>query len=180
MMCDGASRDEVLFARHATIERYGWALVAVGDSPPTADWIYTIGLAPRGHPELVIVGHEQAVAGALLNELGERIRDGERFQAGDSTMAGHVQVGFVAVDPAHIERGLLNAWLDYYGALGPPHPDLHALQVVLPDGQHCHTHQTSQPLLDTPFDVMQLGGNRAERRARRRAARHRGPHPGRP
>ena len=59
IMCDGASRDEVLFSLHGRVQRNGWALQIVASTgPPGLGWVYTIGLAAFDHPELVVVGLE--------------------------------------------------------------------------------------------------------------------------
>lgn len=175
MMCDGASRDEVRFHLHGKISRHGWAIFAV-ENAGTLGWVYTIGLvAGFNHPELVVVGQEPALAGTVLNHLGERVRQGERLDVVDRTaLDPQPEVGLTHVHPAQIEHGLLNAWLDYYGALGPPHPEPQALQVVLPDGRYCHQHQQMQPLLDGPTDVLSIRPpNRAARRALQRRRLHR-------
>ena len=84
MMCDGASRDEVMFDVHAKVLRHGWALQAVGGEDQRADWVYTVGLSSRlAHPELVIVGGLLDDSAPTLNELGELVRGGRRFEAGD-------------------------------------------------------------------------------------------------
>jgi hypothetical protein len=175
MMCNGASRDEVRFHLHGTISRHGWAIFGVGDHETTG-WLYTIGLvAGFNHPELVVVGQEPALAAAVLNHLGERVRRGERFDVADRTAVGdESEVGLRHVHPVQIELGLLNAWVDYYGALGPPYPEPQALQVVLSDGRYCHQHQQAQPLLDGPTDVLPIRPpNRAARRALQRRRLHR-------
>jgi hypothetical protein len=65
-----------------TIRRYGWAVQAVygeGEAPPFA---YTVGLTGFGHPELLVFGMSQLSACGVLNDLGERVRGGQRLQAG--------------------------------------------------------------------------------------------------
>src|SRR4051794_10933732 len=117
MICDGASHDEVLFYVHGLIENHGWAITPIGDDPPGRSWVYTIGLAAAfDHPELVLVDIEIATATAVLDELGERIRAGERLVDVDAVVLDdgrHVRL--VDVDQTHIDAGLLNLWFDYYG-----------------------------------------------------------------
>jgi hypothetical protein len=175
MMCDGASLDEVRFWVHGTIARFGWAIMTV-EEQQSPSWAYTIGLvACFGHPELVLVGQSQAVTHRVLNHMGEAVRRGERFDgiARTSTCC-YPDIELVRVHPAQIEHGLLNMWLDYYETLGPPYPDADALQVVVPDTRYRHRHQRSQPLLDTPDDVLSTRPpNRAQRRAQHRHRRRR-------
>ena len=77
----------------AVIRQYGWFIQYVGgdecsrpgcecppdDGPPFA---YTIGLFGLNHPELLILGAPPETAGAVLNDLGERIRTGEALLPG--------------------------------------------------------------------------------------------------
>jgi len=69
--------------RRDTIRRHGWALQAVlgdEDGPP---FVYTVGLTGFDHPELIVFATAQAVAGRLLNELGELVRGGRVLHAGE-------------------------------------------------------------------------------------------------
>jgi len=84
--------DEVEQRVQADIERHGWHVVVV---PPEADspgWAHSIGLWQRfEHPELLVFGSEPQQLGALVNALGERVRGGRRFAAGEtdeSVLAG--------------------------------------------------------------------------------------------
>lgn len=83
-----------------TVRSHGWAVQAVfgtgrwapsecscgcnhpaeGDSPPFA---YTVGLFGFGQPELLIFGLPISTAHRTLNELGERVRRGQRLQPGE-------------------------------------------------------------------------------------------------
>jgi len=177
IMCEGASRDEALFDLHAAVTRHGWGLQAVeGHDPPDLDWVYSVGLAGGfGHPELVVMSGQVQQDARLLNELGEMVRSGRRFEVGDAVPLSGGLVGIGAVHPVHIANGLVAVWQEYYEALGPPVPALRALQVVLPDGGACHHHQVSVPLLVDPTAGLvgrpRAGPNRAERRARARRGR---------
>jgi hypothetical protein len=80
--------------RRDTIRRHGWALQAVlgdEDGPP---FVYTVGLTGFGHPELIVFATAQAVAGRLLNQLGELVRAGRALHAGErvSTPTGDVHL----------------------------------------------------------------------------------------
>ncbi|NNF63037.1 MAG: DUF4262 domain-containing protein [Acidimicrobiia bacterium] len=75
------------------IRRHGWFIQYVGggtcsrpgcecgpdDGPPFA---YTIGLHGLAHPELLIFGVSMATAGGVLNDLGDRIRNGASLVPG--------------------------------------------------------------------------------------------------
>ena len=86
MMCDGASRDEMLFSLHAKVLHHGWALQGVGGDGERADWMYTRGLSSGfAHPELVMVGGRIEDSGRVLNEIGELVRSGRRSSRATSS-----------------------------------------------------------------------------------------------
>jgi hypothetical protein len=63
--------------------RLGWALTYVTDPDGrNPSFAYTAGLWGFDHPELLVFGLGQDSAAGLLNQLGERVRDGEVFAAG--------------------------------------------------------------------------------------------------
>lgn len=79
-----------------TVRRHGWAVQAVlgegcwgsascqcglprGGAPPFA---YTVGLYGFGHPELLVYGLPDGDACWVLNNLAERVRQGQRFAPG--------------------------------------------------------------------------------------------------
>ncbi len=67
-----------------TIRRHGWAITAVFGGEEHPPFAYTVGLSGfGGHPELIITGLPPESCGRLLNDYGERVRAGERLQAGD-------------------------------------------------------------------------------------------------
>ena len=59
-----------------TIHRHGWALQAVLGDDESPPYVHTVGLAGFGHPELILFATSHAVAAAVLNDLGERVRAG--------------------------------------------------------------------------------------------------------
>jgi hypothetical protein len=112
------------------IARFGWHLVLI---PPTADatgWVHTIGLHERfAHPELLVFGNDFSVLCPLLNAIGERIRAGARFEAGEE-LGGVVEglpLAFREIAAKWIEPFLGNAAWHYQSERVP------ALQVFWPD-----------------------------------------------
>jgi hypothetical protein len=80
-------------ATAARIRKFGWHIEYVGGGccgvpgcdggdPSDQRFAYTVGLFGLGHPELLIFGVSPRAAAAVLNELGNRIRDGEDFVPG--------------------------------------------------------------------------------------------------
>lgn len=129
MMCNGATFDEVLFEVHGLIDRFGWAVLPVGHEFSSA-WAYTIGLVEVNHPELTVLGMDVARAAGLLNHLAVLIHDGRRFLDGEGITVGAERFRFASVPFHHIQSERFAFWVNYYGALGPPHPEPRFLEVV--------------------------------------------------
>jgi hypothetical protein len=67
-----------------TIRRSGWAIQYVsGEGDQDPPFAYTVGLFGLGHPELVVFGIGPGDAGCLLNDVGGRVRDGQRVIPGE-------------------------------------------------------------------------------------------------
>lgn len=75
------------------IRQHGWAIEYIGGgccSAPGCDggddegppFAYTVGLFGLGHPELLVFGLDPDTALAVLNHLGDRIRDGDTLLPG--------------------------------------------------------------------------------------------------
>jgi hypothetical protein len=54
------------------IARYGWAVQGVFGSDTSPTFSYTVGLAAKGLPEIVVFGLPAQVAHQFLNDLGRR------------------------------------------------------------------------------------------------------------
>jgi hypothetical protein len=116
----------------ADIDRFGWIVRRIiADEGP--DFAFSIGLFHSfGHPELLIYGLAPNVIGHVINEIGERIRDGERYVAGQ-TVNGFLEgyaVTFRPIPLAQYAAHLGGAIRHYRGR------DFPALQVVYPDFEH--------------------------------------------
>lgn len=80
------------------------ALVADASS---CDWAYSVGLHRcYGHPELLIVGLEAPIAGAVIEVLGKEITDGRQLESGTVIqLLGGLELHVRAVDPLWLARG---------------------------------------------------------------------------
>ena len=69
------------------IDQYGWAVRHVVRAPDdeSAHLSYTVGLTGMDHPEVVVQGLPPDAANAFLNDVGQQVRDGVRFEAGQVT-----------------------------------------------------------------------------------------------
>jgi Domain of unknown function (DUF4262) len=114
-------------ARLREVVRSGrWSLVS--SSHHGVEFCYTIGLWSRGRPELCIFGLESAVAGTVLNAVGETIVHGEQLEDGSGVRVGDWELqAFRVPNPGDI---LLRANAFYRRK---PRQSVPALQLVYPD-----------------------------------------------
>lgn len=122
-----SANDPVLADLERLIGEHGWAVRRVGADRESgqAAFSYTVGLTGLGHPEVVITGMPFTHAQTFLNNIGDDVRTGTRFEPGlvteDLTGPG-APVRFLAVEDT---RGLL-AVKQVYG-------HVQAVQIVWPD-----------------------------------------------
>jgi hypothetical protein len=108
--------DEIDLRVRADIERHGWHVVIVPPENDSPGWAHTIGLHARyQHPELLVFGSEPHQLGALVNALGERVRAGMRFSAGEDAdgILAALRFAFRAVAPRWTSVFLGNAAWHY-------------------------------------------------------------------
>jgi hypothetical protein len=89
------------------LEDGGFTVLALLGDEHGCDWAYTMGLHRNfGHPELLVVGLEAPVAGAVLELLGQRVAAGEQMGAGSQLlMDGGLEFQVRSVDPLFASRG---------------------------------------------------------------------------
>jgi hypothetical protein len=136
------------------VEQFGWCVQSIDADGSEPAFSYTIGLYKTlQHPELIVFGLPHEAAQRLLNLIGERVREGQRF-APDARYSGLVEAHDVrfraVVDPISFQSYVGYA-LWYYA--GSPF----ALQQLIwpdaeghfPDGPLAPLWlQRAQPLLD--------------------------------
>src|SRR5436190_8693687 len=109
------------------IDRHGHIVQVVMGTPDAPGWAYTVGLHRHRLPELIIIGglavDDQH---GILNELAQRMRAGERFEAGDreSTLLVGFDATFVEVADTSTED---------FAVANRLQSGFRALQVVWPD-----------------------------------------------
>jgi hypothetical protein len=93
---------------------------------------YTVGLVEHlDHPELVVAGFDLGHATHVVNDLGELIRDGARFEAGQPRIeVPGARVSFGSIHPVHVTGGLMNLWSAHAERREHP-PHLVVLQALL-------------------------------------------------
>jgi len=120
-----SSHQDYLDHMQGLIDRFGWAVVAIEDDQIHPPWAYTLGLTPRGRPELVVTGLPQPRAVWLLNTLAPYVLDTAVPRPGESVLVEGgplMEVVHVAEPSAH----LLTA-VEFYG------PGIRALQLAYAD-----------------------------------------------
>jgi len=110
------------------------------------DWAYSVGLHRcHGHAELLVVGLEAPIAGAVIEVLGEEISAGRRLVPGMSIrLLGGLELHVRAVDPLWLARGdwfelgreVMSCWGDRW-------PD--TLQLVWCDAEGHFPEQPGDP-----------------------------------
>jgi hypothetical protein len=108
------------------ITRYGWAVQYVEADRARPGWAYTVGLTPRGVPELLITGKPPDESCAVLNRVAEHVLHAEPPDPGDQVpLVGGPLVEFVRVQRPDVH--LLTS-VTFYGS-----EQVHALQLVWAD-----------------------------------------------
>lgn len=112
------------------VARYGWIVQGVFPTEPGHyGFAYTVGLAAKGHPELISFGLPVEVAQDVLNDLAGRTLAGQTIAPGlplYDVIVGH-PVRFLEVREPTEHLGMSSL---LYGSTEQP---VRALQVVFPD-----------------------------------------------
>ncbi len=98
-----------LFRRDIDAGGFNVAALVADDSG--CDWAYSIGLHRcHDHPELLIVGLDAPIAGAVVEVLGKEIAEGRTLVEGAPVrLQGGLELHVRAVDDLWLERG---EWFD--------------------------------------------------------------------
>ena len=111
------------------IASYGWHVLHVL-SEDEASFSYTVGFTETlGHAEVIMSGLRRELRHDLLNDIGNLIKNGERFEKGDIShrVVKGLPVKFIAVDEKS-KVAYLRMAANRYGEAG-----FQALQCVWPD-----------------------------------------------
>lgn len=115
----------------AHIENHGWHCVGVfgtADDPPLPNYTYSVGFREHDeHPEMIVVGLPNEIAQSILWGIYDRIKDGERFEDGD-TLSGIIENYSLVLRAVPPDGRPLNMARAYYNL-----DELPALQVLWPD-----------------------------------------------
>jgi hypothetical protein len=119
--------DELMVDIDRRIEACGMCVQYVVGLNAAQSWGYTIGLLDQSRPELVVLGACADVGYAILDEVNQRLGEGEPVD--------DARYRLVPVPDRHWESGseLLNACIAYYASRGGPAIPPRAEQVLWAD-----------------------------------------------
>jgi hypothetical protein len=125
-MCDhpNATRQDYLNPLRSIIADVGWAVQAVEGGRTRAPYAYTVGLAARGKPELVVTGMAAYRAVKLLNEVAILLHATVPEPGEQVPLIGGPLIEFVEVERPSVHLGVA---CEFYGA------GIRALQIVHAD-----------------------------------------------
>lgn len=126
----------------------GWAVIGIAADDSGPGYSFSVGLYHTlGQPEVMVMGLNTTTAMHLINDVGERMRAGARFAAGErSTELASFPTAFVGMD-----RRYYREYLGYAGWLYRK-VDFPVLQLVWPDKSGIFPWE---PRYDTRFFTLQ-------------------------
>jgi len=88
------------------IAEIGWTVAAVTGDRTGCDWAYSVGLdLTYDHPELIIVGVDAPLAGAIVQAMAEKVAQGADLRDCGTVHVGPMQLRFRAVDGLFCSQG---------------------------------------------------------------------------
>lgn len=98
---------EIIDLFRSDIDAGAFNVAALTADESGCDWAYSVGLHRcHGHAELVIVGLEAPIAGAVIEVLGKEVSEGRRLEAGTSVqLLGGLELHVHEVDRLWLARG---------------------------------------------------------------------------
>ena len=67
----------------ADVAAHGWHIVGVNADEAGPEFAFSVGLFyTLGHPEILIMGLRHSISASLINDIGDAIRSGNKFEAG--------------------------------------------------------------------------------------------------
>jgi len=80
----GNEEDEIERHVRGDIERHGWHVAKIEGDERVPPWAFSIGFVDTfDHPEVIVAGMDLDPLHALLNRIGDLLRAGNRFAAGE-------------------------------------------------------------------------------------------------
>jgi len=137
--------DEIEICR-TDIALGGFSVAAIIADETGCDWAYTIGLHHSyGHPELLLVGLEAPIAGAVIEVVARTVAEGRVIRAGDEfTLDGGLELRAHAVDDLWCGMGdWFNLGREVMSTWGQRWPE--SLQLVWSDAEGRYPERPGDP-----------------------------------
>jgi len=137
--------DEIEICR-TDIALGGFSVAAIIADETGCDWAYTIGLHHSyGHPELLLVGLEAPIAGAVIEVVARTVAEGRVIRAGDEfTLDGGLELRAHAVDDLWCGMGdWFNLGREVMSTWGLRWPE--SLQLVWSDAEGRYPERPGDP-----------------------------------
>lgn len=137
---------EIIDLFRKDIDDGGFNIAALVADESGCDWAYSVGLHRiHHHPELLIVGLDAPIAGAVIEVLGKDIAEGRVLDPGAAVrLDGGMQLQVREVDPLWLGRGdwfeLGRAVMEHWGERWPP-----TLQLVWSDARGEYPQRPGDP-----------------------------------
>lgn len=97
---------EVVESFKQDVVEVGWTVAAVTGDRTGCDWAYSIGLQRSyGHPELIIVGVDAPLAGAIVQALADAVEAGVDLRGRDDLRIGPMSFRTAPVDDLFCSQG---------------------------------------------------------------------------
>ena len=123
-------KDDLLNSTKSNIEKFGLQVIMVNSTSYFPSFAYSIGLTESyNYPEIICFGLSNDLGHAIVNDIAELIKNGEKFEAGkiSDEIFKDSRAAFINVDIRNIED-YFGAALNYFGD-----KSFDALQVVWTD-----------------------------------------------
>lgn len=88
------------------IAEHGYTVAAVTGDLTGCDWAYSVGLDHSfGHPELIIIGLDAPLAGAIIQAMADKVASGIDLRVGHGVRIGPMGLHFTEVDDLFASHG---------------------------------------------------------------------------
>lgn len=88
------------------IEETGYTVAAITGDVSGCDWAYSVGLHHSfGRPELIVVGIDAPLAGAVVQALADKVAGGAELRSGGEAAIGPMRLRFREVDDLFCSQG---------------------------------------------------------------------------
>lgn len=136
---------EVVDSFRSDITEVGYTVAAVTGDRTGCDWAYSVGLHhTHRHPELIMVGLDAPLAGAVIQALGDKVCAGVDLRGSGDVMVGPMALRFRQVDDLFCSQGdWFNLGREVVSTWGERWPA--TLQVVWADDSGRFPEETGDP-----------------------------------